>query len=698
VFDLVIVKPRMRGSRCCRHGRTELNHRRSSMKRSAAARVAGVCLFFVAIVCAPLTVRAEEPMPASLPRDPALEQAIAQKLAAINPQAVPIFNAATQALDAADYKAAKNGYLRVLELAPDFPAVLRRLSYVESSLDEHDAAIQHSATALKIEPSSDNEGAYARALAATGDTQYKDAALSHARAALAPNPDDLYANVALLYVGIAYTDWTALREATDKLLKLAPNYPVAHFFAGIFAADRGDWLDAESEMLRARELGMPPKVVDKALNSGIADEARYQKIVIGGIATVAGWLLGFVVLFAAGGLLSRVTLAAVRRSRPDAATGGNAPLKPAERLLRLVYRAVIAVASVYFYISIPFVVLITLAAAGLVLYAVLQLGRVPVYLVAAVVVGAGYTLCAVVTSLAARAKQEEPGRQLSENEAPQLWELARLVAARVGTRPVDTIYVTPYAGIAVTERGPLLKRLRNAGQRCLILGLGSLPEMTQAEFRSILAHEYGHFTNRDTAGGDMALRVRNSIHTLGQRLAMSGQARWYNPAWLFVNGYYRIFLRITLGASRLQEIEADRCAAAAYGAPAFEAGLMRVVRQDAAFESIATRQIRRTVEHNYVCSNLYDVDPAERVLPADFETRLQKIVDEPTSPYDSHPGIRERFTLAGVAAGPVPCPPGESAGTQPVWDLFADAGQLQRELTAGLIKAARASYSRSRSA
>jgi hypothetical protein len=41
-------------------------------------------------------------------------------------------------------------------------------------------------------------------------------------------------------------------------------------------------------------------------------------------------------------------------------------------------------------------------------------------------------------------------------------------------------------------------------------------------------------------------------------LAESGAAAWYNPAWLFLNAFHRIFLRISQGASRLQEVRADR--------------------------------------------------------------------------------------------------------------------------------------------
>ena len=48
----------------------------------------------------------------------------------------------------------------------------------------------------------------------------------------------------------------------------------------------------------------------------------------------------------------------------------------------------------------------------------------------------------------------------------------------------------------------------------------------------------------------------------------------------FLKAYYVMFNRITFGASRLQEVMADRVAVNAYGAPAFERGLKHVIRRD----------------------------------------------------------------------------------------------------------------------
>jgi len=204
--------------------------------------------------------------------------------------------------------------------------------------------------------------------------------------------------------------------------------------------------------------------------------------------------------------------------------------------------------------------------------------------------------------------------------------------------------------------------------------------MTQSQFKAILAHEYGHFSNRDTAGGNLARQVRISIHTFAYNLAMSRQAHWLNPAWLFVNGFYRIFLRITLGASRLQEILADRYAAVAYGARNFTEGLTHIVRQSLTFEMQVNREISvaQAQRHGFI-SNLYALPPIAHATTRELlDKKIEEAMSRPTSPYDSHPAVRDRIALVHQLPGV-----GGGENNQAlVLDLLQDVEALQNEMTA----------------
>jgi Zn-dependent protease with chaperone function len=319
-----------------------------------------------------------------------------------------------------------------------------------------------------------------------------------------------------------------------------------------------------------------------------------------------------------------------------------------------------------------------LAIAGGIAYLFILVGRIPLRLAVILAIAILYTLYSIVRSVFTRVRQEVPGRPLARDEAPQLWSLAEEVAERVGTRPVDAVHVTPAAQIGVTERGSLMSKLRGRGQRCLILGLGALPGMTQAQFKAILAHEYGHFSNRDTAGGDLARQVQASIYSMAYSLASSGQARWYNPAWLFVNGFYRVFLRVTLGAARLQEILADRYAALAYGVQSFVDGLTHMVGRALTFDAQVSHEIKAAVGHNRGLNNLYVLPPVQGPMLKKVEGNIRQQMNRPTSSYDSHPALQDRIRLVQQ----LDVDSEVEDNREPVWGLLPNAEALQKEMTA----------------
>ncbi len=614
-------------------------------------------------------------------RDPTFEQAIYDRLAKISPDAVSVFQEATRAGDAGDNAAAKRGFEQVLTLAPDFPDALRRLSYVEIALGDVQAALDHARRARTVEDSPYNQLAVARALLATEDKANSAEALALAKSAVERDADAAGYEV-LLAAGMANADLDALRLASSKLIQLVPDYPGAHYVAGLLAADDGKWEKSEQELLLARDLGVPADVVQHALDQGIARQARLFRSVrlwLTWLAfTLVAWLVGLALIFVLGTLLSALTLAAARR--PPSGTGFR--VTASERAIRKLYAIVIAFASLYFYISIPLLILIMVTGIVGLIYWITTWDMIPLRLlglVGAIVIVIGYTIFAMLRSMFTRVREAVPGRLLLHDEAPKLWSLAQEVAQRVDTRPVDAIYVTPGCEVAVTERGSLYRKLRGTSERALILGLGVLPALSQGQFRAVLAHEYGHFSNRDTAGGNLALQVRASLLRMASRLTARGFAAWFNPGWLFITGFNRLFLRITLGASRLQEILADRYAAVTFGVRNFVDGLTNIVRQDLAFDMRVSNEVEQATAQSRALHNVYGL-PAADAGPAreNLDAALNKVLCRPTSPYDSHPPVQERIRLLQPFAGKY-----EVEGSpEPAWNLLQNPEAIQNEMTA----------------
>jgi len=293
--------------------------------------------------------------------------------------------------------------------------------------------------------------------------------------------------------------------------------------------------------------------------------------------------------------------------------------------------------------------------------------------VAIICIGALVTVFKMIRSLFIKVETEDPGRSLQYEEAPALWDLTRAVAGAVNTRPVDDIRVTPGTDLAVYEKGSFRERSQDRAKRTLIVGVGVLNDFPQNGFRAVLAHEYGHFSHRDTAGGEIALRVNADMINFARAMALSGQAVSWNIAFQFLRVYHFIFRRITHGATRLQEVLADRIAALHYGSAAFEEGLKHVVRKSVEFNYVALKEIRESASSRRVLQNLYELQPTDS---EDMEKQVEQSLNRQTSEDDTHPSPSDRFRFIR---------PIISSSEQPVsgqvWDLFKDKGALTLEMT-----------------
>jgi Zn-dependent protease with chaperone function len=331
----------------------------------------------------------------------------------------------------------------------------------------------------------------------------------------------------------------------------------------------------------------------------------------------------------------------------------------------------------------PLLLALVIVVGGGILYGLLSVGHIPIKFILIVFVITFVTAWSILKSLVVRRKDEDPGVRLDLDREPALRALLVDVAGRVGTRPVDSVYMTPGTEVAVFERGGLLRQLGGRTERCLILGAGTLEGMRLASFRAVLAHEYGHFSNRDTAGGGLALAVRMSVVSLATHLAQNNAAGWYNPAWLFVNGFHRLFLRISQGASRLQEVLADRWAAILFGAQAFEDGLKHVIDRSVRFDAHVRATLQEVVDTKRPLKNLYTYTPSAPIDATKLDGDVSQVLEREPSPYDSHPRPVDRFRW--VHALGVPARPAADDAA-PVWGLFVDRGAIEERMT-GLVRA-----------
>jgi tetratricopeptide (TPR) repeat protein len=602
------------------------------------------------------------------------EKAIWAELESVAPQSVGDFKAATEAMDAQNYDKAVELYLLVHQQAPNFDAAIRRLGGCLVATGKTEAGFNFLEQAVGIRRSPENLISLAQLLAYPGGGKegtraQKSRAYELTREAnrSPQRPDDPDYLLLQTQLAMDLEKIDDFRNATEQLVAKYPDLMATHFYNAVLAAYDEKWIKAEDEIKVAQSLGLAPEVAQNFLDSGVQTRARVWHYLYYSLYLVGAWIVGLIALFLIGKLMSRKTLTSLEKANP------NSPTSQSELTLRKWYRRLINVAGFYYYISLPVVIFLVIIVAVSITYGFIMLGRIPIKLVLILGIGGLITIYSMIRSLFIKVETIDPGRSLNYDEAPGLWDLTRTVATTVNTRAVDEIRITPGTHLAVYEKGTWRERSQDKARRILILGVGVLNDFKQNGFRAVLAHEYGHFTHRDTAGGDIAIRVNNDIVNFAQAMIANEQASRLNVAFQFLRVYHFIFRRISHGATRLQEVLADRVAALMYGPLAFEEGLTHVIRKSVEFHHCATKEIEACVEARRALQNLYE-------LRADQNSDLQQEIDESlnreTSEDDTHPCPNDRFRLTRKITGA-----NELPATGMVWDLFKNREALTNEMT-----------------
>lgn len=616
-------------------------------------------------------------------RDPEREKATQDELRAIAPKLVDTFIAATNSLDNGDFADAEKKYADVLSKAPDFEPALRRRGYALVALGNRAEGQALTRQALSKNRSVDNLIGVASTLTTSNDPNFRPSAAESAeivrlaKEAWQKSGETEQDAASLLAEALLLSGQDREFEAHVGTFKSKfPESTAAGYYNAIALANGGDLDGAERELERIKALGVPDEAVAPMIAAihNARDEAffglgRYVKYGYAALALVVVWALGLLALFVVGRSLSSKTLRAIEGSDPNDVTGAE------HSELKKLYRRVISIAGVYYYISQPFVIFLVIAATGAIILGFLWIGTIPIKIVAVLGIIALLTIFYMIKSLVTRVRPDDPGRALTEAEAPELWRLVRNVAETIKTRPADEIRITHGADLAVYERGSFRAKIADSADRVLIIGTAVLNGFDQNAFRAVLAHEYGHFSNRDTAGGDIAFRINTDIFRTANSMAEGGTATFYNLGFQFLRLFHFLFRRITHGASRLQEVLADRVAAYHFGAQAFTDGLNHVIRREVEFNHVADKEINAALGANRAIQNLYELTVNEETAVKEIEDEFKSAVDRATTEDDSHPSPRDRFRyIESIRSAEVEPLNGE------VWDLFADRVAIKAEM------------------
>lgn len=601
-----------------------------------------------------------------------MESRYAESLKRADPVLAEVFAKATADLDAQRWDESRAGFERILAAVPDHAPTMRRLAFVFDQQKRTSDAISWARKAAKDTSDVFNQMFLAELLSKQSDPDLRSEAMDLARSAYHKEATE-ESTLMLAQTAIRMGQLAPMREATAALEQLSSKEPAAQFFLAIGYAAQEEWSRADAALDKAVQLGLPAEAAaDMRSKLGIEDRlATWRYVKIAGIV-LGAWILGLGLIYFVGRFLSRRILGVIERAleNPDALVTGT-------RGLRKAYAFSISAAAYYYFLSMPVLLAVVIGGAVAILWAIWMIGYIPIKLVIIVAIGVLATVWSILRSLfVRRPPMENPGRPILPEDAPKLWSVLREVAGKVGTRPVDRVFMTMGTELAVTERGPLNKRMRDQGERILMLGAGLLSCLTISELKVLLAHEYGHFSNRDTAGGDLAMTVNASLFATAISLAQSGVSA-INPAWQFLRLYSNLFARITLGASRLQEMLADRFAALLYGPAAFAGGLSAVVRRSVWFDATVKEQVRLVEQQRQPIKNIYTPPALTSDCIVGLDNQFKEAMEAKPSEFDSHPPPNRRIAL--LKGYPEPAPSADA--DDEAWSLFPNREFLEADFT-----------------
>ncbi|HVS97662.1 MAG TPA: M48 family metallopeptidase, partial [Puia sp.] len=198
------------------------------------------------------------------------------------------------------------------------------------------------------------------------------------------------------------------------------------------------------------------------------------------------------------------------------------------------------------------------------------------------VIGLGVSVIVfLIKFLFAVAKDEDAGRmRITEREQPRLFAFVRQLAKDTETRTPGNIYLSPDVNAAVFYNSSFWSMFLPS-RKNLNIGLGLVNSVNVSEFKAVMAHEFGHFSQRSMKLGSFTYNVNRVIHNMlydnqGYSKFLNAWGRLHGAMAIFaraaaaiargiqwvLRGMYTVINRNYMALSREMEFQADAVAAA----------------------------------------------------------------------------------------------------------------------------------------
>lgn len=301
--------------------------------------------------------------------------------------------------------------------------------------------------------------------------------------------------------------------------------------------------------------------------------------------------------------------------------------------------------------------------------------------------------------------------EITAEQEPQLMALINELAAKAGTQAPRRVYLSHRVNACVFYDSFSFWSLFLPIRKNLELGLGLFSSLNVSELSSIIAHEFGHFSQKSMKFGSYIYHANRVIYNMlyeneewANNVNSIGQTHWTLSIFAGMSIYYARFIIWTMqglyefinvrymSLSRQMEFHADKVAVEICGTEAFKSAMTKIEWTDAAMEE-ALNNLNSLVKANLKSRNIFACQ--SRVLKhlaiingEKFNDGMLLLTDNRKkqsnyrprvkieNQWASHPLTSERLENAEALAS-----------VQPVngnicWTLLASAEKTQEQITA----------------
>lgn len=237
------------------------------------------------------------------------------------------------------------------------------------------------------------------------------------------------------------------------------------------------------------------------------------------------------------------------------------------------------------------------------------------------------------------------GRELKTEEAPRLFEMTDEVSRALGAPRPHQVLITDEFNAAIVQR----PRLGIFGwqENYLILGLPLMQALSPAQFRSVIAHEFGHFAGNHGRFGGWIYRVRLTWYQLLARLHEEGRRGSFIFE-RFLNWYAPFFDAYTFVLARQQEYEADKCAVEVAGRESAAEALINVNVKHKFLDECYWRDVFKQADHTatppaLAFAEMFPALQHHATINDSATVWLRRSLLEQTSNTDTHPSLAARL-------------------------------------------------------